>query len=407
MSVPVINFRVRTENYKIPTLQGYITIYGEDAPKFSTQVKILQGLNWNQEKQRFTNKSDLAAANNAILDEIRVKLANTFVYMSRLELPINCRTLKAEFLKVWRPDRKKTTLVELYDDFYKVQVERRKTGEIEKKTLDKYDYCKDHLISFLKKNYKSADLDFYLVDAVFGYQFFDYLSKGKPKSICSQETAKRYISYINSCMELAIINRKIKENPLREVKPKVKGKKSKKIIIKESQQLKIFRLNDLTITERHIADITTFLFYTAFDHCDYLVFSQEEHIKVIDKQRVIQKIRYKERKKDNPLLCTILINDVLSDILKRYPTFPKYPDQTVRRIYKNLCSRIEIANSEEYTLKAIRKSGSSFYRNNGVSPKTVSESILGHTTMRMSETHYLVTEPETLIKESIHLLERE
>jgi hypothetical protein len=79
MSVPVINFRVRTENYAIPTLQGYISIYGEDAPKFSTQVKILPGLKWNQNEQRFTNKSDLAAANNSILDEIRVKLANTFV----------------------------------------------------------------------------------------------------------------------------------------------------------------------------------------------------------------------------------------------------------------------------------------------------------------------------------------
>lgn len=406
MSVPVINFRVRKDNVTTPTLQGYISIYGEEASKFSLQIKIKPPLRWNQEQQRFTNKSAIAESNNSILDKIRAKLNQCFIYMSRIEAPINCRTLKVQFLKDWRPDRKRTTLLELYKEYYLVQQNRLKRQEILQKTLDKYEKCSEHLKSFISKTYKLGDIDIFLVDSVFGKQFFDFLSKGNNK-ICDEGTAKRYLSFVNNSLELAINNRRIKENPLKDVKPRVKRKSSKKIIIKEKEQLSIYNLADLTKTERHVADISTFLFYTCFDYCDYIDhFSKQKHIVVIDGKRAIQKPRYKERKKTNPLTCTIPINNILEEILAKYEILPQYPDKTIRQIYRNLATRVGIANAQEIGTKQLRKSGGSYYVNEGVPLKIVSETILGHTRVAMSEKHYIKIDPETIIKLTSHLLQR-
>ncbi|RYU94338.1 phage integrase SAM-like domain-containing protein [Emticicia agri] len=348
----------------------------------------------------------MAESNNALLDEMRAKLNQSFVYMSRLEQLINCRTLKKQFLKDLRPNRQRVTLLELYDDYYREQVKRFDTGEIVKKTLDKYDYCKGHLKSFISKSYNLGDIDIYLVDTVFGYQFFDFLSKGTDP-ICNQKTAKRYLNYIKSALELAIIKRKIKESPLKDASPRAKGKKLKKIIIKENLQLDIYNLPHLTKTERHIADISTFLFYTSWDYADYFFdFDKAKHVVEVDGQKVLQKIRYKERRKEDPLLCTVLVNNILEEILNKYDSLPKYPDQTVRRIYKILASRVGIKHAQEISTKHIRKSGSSFYVNNGVPLKTVSATILGHEKVSRSELDYIKIEPETTVRESIHLIER-
>lgn len=409
MSVPTLRFRVRKEKYTTPTLQGFISIYGETAPKFSTQVKIEPGQKWNQKKQRFEDSSKLSHSKNEIISDMVAMVNTCFTLMSRPDLTgnveqvINARTLKDQFLKGWRKDFKIHTLLEIYKDYYQVQVKRLETGEIEQKTLDKYEYGRGHIIDFLKQAYKLQDIHIFKVDAVFGYQYFDYLVKNLKMQ---KDTANRYLTYMRSSLKLAIKNRKIKDNPLNHTKPKITRKKSNKTMVTEAEQLKVYHMAHLTETERHIADFTTFIFYTTFDYCDVIEFDSEKHIQVIDETRCVRKRRYKERKKDRPIICTVPINNVLEQLLKKYATFPIYPDQTVRKIYKNLLSRISVHNYQEISLKQIRKSGATYYANNGLPIETVSAGILGHEKIEITQRIYTKVQPDTVVRQTHHLLNR-
>lgn len=397
MSIPSTRFRVRKEKYTTPTLQAYITIYGTEAPKFSTQIKVDSCLKWNQKKQLFESNNVLAQTNNQILQEIKATVNECFIYMTRTNRVVTARTLKEDFLRAWRKDYKAITVFGLFNDFLELQNER----DIEEKTLQKYYYAKDHLERYIKQKYRCQDLEIHQIDALFGYQFFDYLCKS-----VAEPTANRYLQLLRACLEHGIRNGKIKENPLMNTRPKVHHAKPNKTMISETEQLQLFRLDELTTTERHIADITTFMFYTTFDHCDYLEFRQEKHIVQSDSKRVIEKRRYKERKKQNPLICSIVVNNILDEILKRNPILPPYPEETVRRIYKNLCCRIGVKDSHRMGLKQIRKSGGTFYVNEDVPLKTVSEKILGHTSIAMTEKHYVKINNDTAIRHTKHLEER-
>lgn len=410
MSVPTLRFRIRKEKYTTPTLQGFITIYGETAPKFSTQIRIEHGQRWNQKKQRFDDNSKLSHSKNEIIADM-ISMVNTcFTLMSRPDLTgnidqtiITARTLKEQFIRAWRKDFKIYTLLEIYNDFYNAQVIRLKTGEIEPKTLKKYFHCFEHIKDFLKATYKVQDISIFKVDAVLGYQFFDYLV-GVVKM--QKDTANRYLTYMRSALALAIKNRKIKDNPLNHTKPKITRKKPNKSMVTEAEQLKVYNMPHLTLTERHVADITTFLFYTTFDYCDLIEFEANKHIQLIGDIECIRKRRYKERKKDRPIVCTIPINNILKQLLKKYSKFPVYPDQTIRKIYKNLLSRLSIGNYTEITLKQIRKSGATYYANNGLPIETVSAGILGHEKIEITQKIYTKIQPNTVVNQTSHLLNR-
>lgn len=400
MSIPTVRFRIRKEKYTIPTLQAYIGIYGEEAPKYSTQVKARPELRWNQKEQCFKVNTELAHSYNQILTEIVTTVNNCFLHMTRTAKLVTAKTLKQDFIKVWEKNNKVVTIMELMKDYLAFQDER----DIETKTRDKYDYGHEHLKEFLKKKHRCQDLEIHNITAQFGYQFFRWLTTRQTDKL-AESTANRYLQQLRGCIDLGIENGKTDENPLNFSRPKVTHTKPNKTTITEQQMLKIFRLDELTTTERHIADICTFLFYTTYDHCDYLEFSHEKHLHFVDTQLTIQKRRYKERKKEQPLVCVVSVNNIIKKILDRNKPFPKYPSQTVLKIFKRLASRIGV-DATEIGLKQLRKSGGTFYINEGVPLKTVSEKILGHTTVAMTEHYYIKVFSETSIKHTSHLQER-
>ncbi|MER0442501.1 site-specific integrase [Emticicia sp. W12TSBA100-4] len=399
MSIPTVRFRIRKEKYTIPTLQAYIGIYGEEATKYSTQVKARPELRWNQKKQRFEASTELAHSYNQILTEIVTTVNNCFLHMTRTARTVTAKTLKKDFIKIWEKENKTITVMELMTDFLKFQDSRK----LEIKSREKYTWGHEHLKTFLKKKHRCEDLEIHNITAQFGYQYFRFLTSKKEP--LSEATANRYLQQLRACLNFAIENGKIEENPLNYSRPKVSHAKPNKATITEQQMLKIFRLDELTTTERHIADICTFLFYTTYDHCDYLEFSHEKHLHFVDAQLTIQKRRYKERNKAEPLVCVVSVNNILKKILDRNKPFPKYPSQTVLKIFKRLASRIGI-DATEIGLKQLRKSGGTFYINEGVPLKTVSEKILGHTTVAMTEHYYIKIFAETALKQTSHLQER-
>lgn len=396
MSIPTVRFRIRKEKYTTPTLQAYIGIYGEEAPKYSTQVKARPELRWNQKKQRFEASTELAHSYNQILTEIVTTVNNCFLHMTRTSRTVTAKSLKKDFIKVWEKENKVITVMDLMADFLKFQDKR----DIEPKTREKYTFGHEHLKEFIKKNHRCDDLEIHNITAQFGYQYFRWLTK-----TLSEPTANRYLQQLRKCLDFAIENGKITDNPLNIARPKITHTKPNKSIVTERQILEIFKLDELTTTERHIADICTFLFYTTYDHCDYLEFDHEKHLYFCDNQLTIQKRRYKERKKPEPLVCVVSVNNILKKILDRNKPFPKYPSQTVLKVFKRLASRIGL-DTTKIGLKQLRKSGGTFYINEDVPLKTVSEKILGHTTVAMTEHYYIKVFAETAIRHTSHLQER-
>ncbi|WP_337044241.1 phage integrase SAM-like domain-containing protein [Emticicia sp. 17c] len=414
MSIPSIKFRPRTISNQKPILQCYISLYGQKAPKFSTGVRITDGLRWLQKAQYIEHTKEdykeLAQSKNAILIQITTTINNCFTSLNALGKLITAQTLKAEFERVWNKGLDKPiipTLLKNFDLYVKSKIDE----DLAVKTIAKYYKTRDHLVSFIRTKSRK---DFLLneITPYFGFQFFEFIKsldnvQKKDKKI-GASTAKRYLLYVIGSMEYAFAKGLIDTNPLSEVDPKVKNNKSNKTIVTEKQQLEIYRLENLTLTERFVADITTFLFYTAFDFCDLYDFEQNKHIIEIDGVKVVQKIRFKMKKSEEPEIVTIPINNILHEILfVKYPKyFPIYSYNTVLRVYKNLCSRIGVKDYKRMSLKQIRKSGGSYYINNGVDLKIVSSKVFGHTQQSITELKYSVIEDSTMIRQSEHLLKR-
>ncbi|MBA4849509.1 phage integrase SAM-like domain-containing protein [Emticicia sp. BO119] len=419
MSIPSIKFRPRTVSNQKPILQCYISLYGVKAPKFSTQIKITDGLRWLQKAQYIEPTKeefkDLAQSKNAILLQITTTVNNCFTHLTSLGRPISAKSLKIEFERTWNKGIQKQPIPSLFK-VYDLYVQSAEESGLEPKTISKYKKTKDHLKSFLKTKSRN-DLELNEIQPLLGFQFFEYVKsldnpQRKGKKI-SAGSAKRYLLYFIASMEFAFSKGYLETNPLKEVDPKVKNPKSNKTIVTEKEQLSIYRLDNLTLTERFVADISTFMFYTAFDFCDLRDFDQHQHIVEIDGIQVIKKPRFKMRKSEEPEFAVIPMNNILQEILFiKYPDyFPKYTYETVRRVYKNLCSRIGVKNYTRMSLKQIRKSAGSFYVNSGVDIKATSAKILVHTQLShtlnsLTETKYIVIEDSTIIRETEHLRER-
>lgn len=396
--IPSIRFRVRREKSKSPIIQCHISLYGQDSPRFSTQIKVDTGLSWHQKKQHFIQNNPVAYANNGILNEIKAKILDCFTLLSRKKEPMSAYLLKDEFVKIWKQKEKIYTIRYLFTNFLEYTQQRN----IEKKTLSKYLTCEKHLQDFLKKQYGRNDLDLSQIDAITGYRFFEYLIK----KVC-ESTANRYLQYLKACLEHSIKEGLINSNPLMNARPKVKHNPVNKTMVTEAQQLTILNLDNLTTIEQHVADITTFMFYTTYDHCDYWEFRKKIHIVDVDGVGVMRKKRFKQRKSENAKVCTVIVNDAMKGILDRIEdSFPLYPAKTILEIYRSLCSRIGVKNFERIGLKQIRKSGATYYLNNDVPLKVVSESILGHTTVTMTEKHYTKIEENTVLRHIKHLSAR-
>jgi hypothetical protein len=94
MSIPSVRFRVRKEKHIIPTLQCYISIYGQVAPKFSTQIKMPKELRWHQKKQCFEASTEIAHSYNQILSDITTTVNNCFIKdLEQRSLHRNCHAI--------------------------------------------------------------------------------------------------------------------------------------------------------------------------------------------------------------------------------------------------------------------------------------------------------------------------
>lgn len=403
MQTPSTRFRPRNDKHVFPILQAYISIYGKEAPKYSTQIQILPKMKWNQKKQVFDGNTKEEQANNAILDNIRATVKNCFTLMQSEKSVINCINLKKRFIKIWEKEAIETlTLVQVYERFLKIKDE---DPNLEEKTIERYYTVKDHLIKFLKEK-KLNGITIDELNIQHGTMFFNYIKdqiNTKTQRNISPLTAKRYLKYLQASVDDAFQNGLIPETSFLKASMKVKKPATNKTKISEQQQLLIYNLDDLTRTERHVADITTFLFYTGFDYCDIEHFDFEKHLN----NGVISKPRYKQRKQEDPKIVHIKVNNILDEILRKYEAFPLYPDQTIRTVYKKLCSRVGVKNFKKMTLKQIRKSGGTFYLNNGVPLHVVSEGILGHTSVQMTQRHYTELEQKSVLKYTEHLQNRE
>lgn len=399
MSVPSVRFRVRKEKGKSPIVQCHISIYGKISPRFSTQIRATNNLKWNQKKQQFEPLNDLAISNNNILLEIKAIVNDCFLILKNEHKPITAAILKKNFIKVWRKEKTSYTLHEVFDNYLKNVISQQ---NLEPKTLNKYDNAKKKLTLFLK-TFNKVDIEIEEVSLQFGHKFFKFMTTSLG---LSDGTAKRYLQYMNAALEYAFQEELIDKNPLNGIKVKAKANPINKTIIPEALQLKIYNLDSLTETEKHISKITTFMFYTVFDHCDYFEFDANKHVKEVEGEKVIEKIRFKQRKSANAQLCSIRINNILQEILDTYPTLPRYPAKTVLEVYRNLCSRVGFKDWQKIGLKQIRKSGATYYLNNDVPLKIVSEKILGHTTVIMTEKHYVKVTRDTALRHTKHLSNR-
>lgn len=384
MSYPSVRFRLRHEKKSSSFLQCFISLYGIDATKFSTNIPT-SNETWNQKKQKFED----SPVKNLVLDEIRAKIEETFILMKRTDRPLTAHTLKKQFLDSWRNNRKPLTLLQIYDEY----LTEIKTRNLEPKTVAKYEKTKEHLIDYLKKQNRN-DLQIEEIDTRTGFGFFNYM-----KTKAEQPHAKRTLEQFKGSIQFAFETGKIERDILEPVKVKIKHPRTNKTVIDERTQLDVYQLDELSRTERQIADITTFIFYTSFDHCDYMEFDFEKHLREINGVLCVEKRRYKMRKTDTDETVVIPVNAIMKEIIEKYKThFPQYPDQTVRRVFKNLLSRVGVLEFKKIGLKQLRKSGGTHYLNNDVPLKTVSAKILGHSNTGITEKYYVKIKPETVIR---------
>jgi site-specific recombinase XerD len=310
------------------TIYLRITVNSRRA-EFSIQRRIMPE-NWNSKKSRVKGSSPKFKALNHYIDELETKAYNIHSKLVAKKKPFTAETIKN---KILNKEETYKTLLAVYDEH---------NNEIEQLIGLEYSYgcyrrhirTRNHLESFIKKEYKQKNLFIKEVDLKFINRFHHYL---KTKKVGNQNTVTKYVVNFKKIMRIASANNWINKDPFHHWK--AKWKKVEREILNENE-LNILieqKLNSSRL--KVVRDIFIFSCFTGLAYIDVKKLA-ENHIrtgkdgkKLINinrtktdsksivpllptAERILLKYKNHPSNKENDLLLPVISNQKINTYLK-------------------------------------------------------------------------------------------
>lgn len=411
-----IHFRLRLnqsslsqENKKI-TIRCHLNIDGQKEIPFSTG-RCIELHRWSQESERVINDNSWEAQNiNNQLNKIYDKLFKLFDYLQSEYGYVDSVMLKEQYDQTLIPPKK---AIEYYDEYLESMLEKRNNPKnevsFEDGTFRKWQQAKKHFENYLETDLKKSEIYLNHITTNIGDEYFGYLKlqKNKNGKAIQKIHAFRIFSQLKNLLDLAVKDRFIKENPLNFCKINRPSTPPKdKIYLEHDNLMALYDCKMLTDLERGVVDVFIFMSFSTFTYGDYCEFRADpkKYIFLIDNKYFIKKRRFKDKKKENPVISIVPFMKIHQTILERYNyELPNFPCETINKNIKIIAQRLKIKDALKITSYTARKSTGTMYANeDGVEPKTLSR-MMGHSKPDTVWEFYAQIVDQTVMRQTGHL----
>lgn len=386
----------------------YIRFAGIEAPKFSTSVAAVDAI-WDAKKQAFAGYSANAAKLNDDLSSVKESVLKIYNRLKYEGVRITAIGVRTAYMRERNAGYVTHNAIELYDEYIQESVNERLRLGYKENTLGKWkfstNFFKDYVSSRLTNAYDVRDIQ--IKESSDYYKYLRNIVSDRRKQRMSISHCRRHIQYLRSFLEWCVDKKIIETNPIANWKPAEKLRRMLTIKISYAECMRMFLNEDLTLTERHVIDIYTFLMFTSLDYGDYKL-AHKAIVKSMDVDgseiEYFDWVRNKGRIDVEPSRCTIVLLPIAKQLLSKYKNgFPDYTNQGINKIVRRVASRLDIPNAEKLTTKTARKSFATMLLNEGGLRYEILKEIVGHESVTTTERHYAQINTRTVLRETAHL----
>lgn len=386
----VFFLKIPRNDSKIRTVYFRITIDG--IPKEASTKRKWDVTRWDQKMERAVGSKEDAKSLNFFLDSLTLKINEIKTEMLYSGKSITAEKVMDQVLGRAVPKVKVLQEFQKHND----EMQALLGKGYAKGTLQRFTITKNHLTSFIKVKFKTADIEFAELNLVFIKDFEFYLRTVRN---CSNNTTLKYIANFKKIVIRAIDNELILKDPFKNFK----GRKTK-IVKKPLTTQELYELERHYFTTDRlnvVRDVFVFQCYTGLAYIDAYQLKRTDIKDGIDGNLWIMS----ERQKTNSTTNVPLLPQALK-IIEKYKDHPLCRQRgTVLPVSSNqkmneYLKEVATLCGFPFTLNthiARRTFGSTVTLNNNV-PINVVKELLGHASVKQTEA-YAITEQATIGRE--------
>lgn len=365
-----------------------ITVNGKRS-EFSIQRKV-KPEKWCSIKGRVKGSGIKSKSLNHYIIELESKAYNIHSKLVVEKKPYTAETVKNEFL-----NKKSVTrnLIEVYDE-HNIQIEQLLGLEYSYGAYRRHIRTRNHLASFVLKEYKLKDIFISEVDLKFINRFHHFL---KTQNIGNQNTITKYVVNFKKIMRIAVANNWVSQDPFYHWK--AKWKKVERDILTELELQSIIEQEfDIPRLEQ-IRDIFIFSCFTGLAYVDVKKLSLNHIVLGLDGKRWI---KIKRSKTDSrsvvPLLPT---SEAILNKYKDHPLtkehdllLPVISNQKTNAFLKEIATICKVRKNLTFHL-ARHTFATTVTLANGVPIESVSK-MLGHQSLKTTQIYAKVIDKKLM-----------
>ena len=376
----------RTKNNKAP-LYTRITVNGEKL-NISLKRRIDTNL-WNAQKQRVKGTGEQVKSVNQYLGEVYSKLFQSYQELRTEGKHITPHKIKSKFLGDDKAEiYTLTDIIDYHNSnmFHKLHVNTSRLYLISQK----------YIMLYLKKKYKSEDIELELLDYKFILGFENFLRGHKPRHYQNKignNTVMKHIQRLRRMITLAYDIEWINQDPFRKFKQKLEPSNRGHLTGKELELLEDVKLSSIRL--KTVKDLFVFSCYTGISYIDIMLLTKNSLVIGSNKNYWIATQRQKTRNAVKiPLLSkamSLIISyreDIRCEI--HNTLFPRISNQKVNEYLKEIATAAGIQKNLTFHM-ARHTFATTVTLTNGVPIETISK-MLGHRKLSTTQIYAKVIE---------------
>ncbi len=242
---------------------------------------------------------------NQYLATFETIVTKHFHQMVQLDLPITAELLKN---RVLGKEERKMTLLQIFDWMMNETQEKVDAGQLAQPTLDKMDYTKGKLITFMKDHLKISDIRLDQIGPSFVHDFHHFL---RTKHLLQNNSAMKYIKIGRQALTFAIAKGKLQSNPFSLFKCSYIEPDIEVLEMHEILNMWQTQMPDKELEE--IRDIYIFCIFTGYAYKDSMSLSEDCIFLGINREKFISTDRTKTDVKE-----MVMLLDIPLEIIEKY-----------------------------------------------------------------------------------------
>lgn len=361
--------RAKTNKKGVCPLKCRITYY-KKRKTFSVGI-FIPPEKWNNKKQLAYQEFDII---NKQISLIKQRINQAFLFLQVNETAFDVNDIYLQYSD--KNIKKQKTLLEVFD-MHNSRMKKLIDKEYTKSTYWKFVEAKNHIESFMKKEYERNDILLSKLSLKF-LQDFDYFLKSTKNH--KQITINKSIQRVRKIVKLAMAEGFITTDPFLLYKPK---KVEKKVVFLTNEELNTLKKHQFSQQRlQQVKDLFVFCCYTGLAYAEMNAFTSG-HIKIgFDNNEWIEMYRQKTKSK-----IAIPILPEARKILDKYDNnLPKISNQKFNSYLKEIAEIVGVHKNLTHHI-ARKTFATTVLLYNGVPMEIVSE-LLGHSKLSITQEHY-------------------